>query len=152
MGIGAISALTDVTAAQLCRASADLVALTRTAPFAIITYLCNDSVPAAPTIETAYMQTGVRTTSYAGGSPPTGFPSAARVSNGKVTVTFASSYADEYGVTGALTLTYALIAVSATSAVHRVGMYEYSGNAVTVTILDDTAAAVSDPRVTLLVG
>src|SRR5688500_11807960 len=73
---GAINALTDVDAEEYTRATADLAAVVRTAPFAIITYLNNDTGLAAPTIESALMMTGVRLVSYPGDSAPAGFPSA----------------------------------------------------------------------------
>lgn len=113
---GAIDALTDVGAEALCRLAADLEAIGRTAPFATITYLCNDGSPAAPTIECVYGMIGVRTTSYAGGSPPAGFPSAARNGNGDVTFTFASSYNDPYSVAGAFAIKHACGGIHGTTA------------------------------------
>ncbi len=105
---GVIDALTDVGAEAICRMSADLEACVRTCPFATITYLCNDSGTSPPTIEVVYMMTGVRTTSYAGNTPPSGFPSAARNGNGDVTFTFASTYSDAYAVSGAFTPQHAI--------------------------------------------
>lgn len=100
---GAIDPQTDVTAQQFARITADLAACQRTMPFAVITYLNNDGSPAAPTISSVLLQNGVTSASYAGDSPPTGFPSAARNGTGDVTFTFASSYLDAYGVSGAFT-------------------------------------------------
>src|SRR5574342_207944 len=98
---GVVNSITDVGAEDFCRMCSDLAAVARTSPMWIITYLCNDGSPAAPTIEIVRGATGVRLVSYAGGSPPTGFPSAARNGNGDVTFTFSATYADEYGVSGA---------------------------------------------------
>lgn len=95
---GAIDPETDVTAAELQRLSADLAAVARTVPFGYFVVQCNDTSPAAPTVVLASMATGVRTTSYEGASPPSGFPSLARTANGRFTITFASSYADEFNV------------------------------------------------------
>lgn len=97
---GAIDPETDVTAAELNRLSADLAAIARTAPFGYFVVQCNDSSPAAPTVTFASMATGVRTTSYEGDDPPSGFPTLARTANGKFTITFASSYNDEFSVAG----------------------------------------------------
>lgn len=113
---GVIDALTDVGAEALCRLAADLEALTRTGPFAMITYLCDDAGGNPPTIETVHMMTGVRLTSYAGGSAPVGFPSAARNGNGDVTFTLASSYTDAYGVAGTFAIKHACVSVHGTSA------------------------------------
>ncbi len=101
---GAIDALTDVDAKQFARLTADVAALQRVAPFCTITLLCSDSVPAAPTVESVVMQTGVASLSYLGSSPPTGFPTVTRNGNGDVSITFSSSYSDSYGVTGAFSI------------------------------------------------
>src|SRR5689334_20554830 len=87
---GVIDATTDVGAAELCRLAADIEAIVRTLPFATITYLCNDAAPAAPTILSVYMMTGIELVSYAGGSPPTGMPSGSRTGTGHNVFTFAS--------------------------------------------------------------
>ncbi len=104
LGQGVIDPLTDVGAEGYSRAMADAAACTRVAPFCELEILCSDSAPAAPTVVRAYMQTGKRDTSYAGDSAPSGFPSGARNGNGDITLTFASSYTDEYGVAGAFEL------------------------------------------------
>lgn len=95
---GVIDPTTDVSATELARLAADMEAIVRTMPFMVITYLNNDSSPAAPTIEVVYIMTGVRTTSYAGDAAPAGFPSAARNGTGDVTFTLDSSYSDPYSV------------------------------------------------------
>ncbi len=101
---GVIDPLTDVGAEGFSRAMSDLAAAVRTAPFCQAVLVCSDSVPAAPTFQRVEMQTGVRATSYLGSAAPTGFPSAARNGNGDVTLTFASSYADEFGIAGSFEL------------------------------------------------
>ncbi len=98
---GAIDPETDVTAEQLKRLSADLAAVARVTPFGFFVVQCNDTSPAAPTVTQAHMATGVRLTSYEGDAAPTGFPTLARVSDGRFTITFSSSYSDEYSVSGA---------------------------------------------------
>lgn len=105
LSLGSIDARTDVNAEQIKRLTADLAAVVRTAPFAVIDYVCNDTAPAAPTILRCRLQTGVVFESYPGDNPPQGFPSAARLSDGKVRFTFPVSPVDDYGATIALNLT-----------------------------------------------
>jgi hypothetical protein len=147
---GAIDALTDVAAEEFVRMTADLAAAGRTSPFAILTFLNNDASPAAPTIESVLMMTGVRTTSYAGGSPPSGFPSGARNGTGSTTITFASSYLDEYGVSGALALRAAIATGHGSAYVAAVATFATS-TAVDVRCYDAAGAALGDKRVTLAV-
>lgn len=97
---------TDVGAEAIARASSDQAAVTRTAEFLVLTATCNDGSPAAPTVHAVNMMTGV-TTTYAGDSPPAGFPALARTGNGAFTCTFEDEYTDEYGVTGAFGITHA---------------------------------------------
>jgi hypothetical protein len=150
--VGVVDAQTDVGAEDFCRLASDVAALARTADFAVITYLCNDSVPAAPTIEVVYMMTGTRVTSYAGDNPPSGFPSAARNGNGDVTFTFASSYADDYGVSGSFAPVHCMTTVQSNSSVQAFDAHwEISGQTVRVRVVNDSGAAVSNPRVTLVV-
>src|SRR5262245_3366112 len=109
-GQGVVNPRTDVGAAHIARMAADLEAAVRTAPFAVLTIKNQDTQherldsggrgtgfidpgPDAPLIESPFMMTGVRTMSYAGAFPHTGFPPAARNGTGDVTLTFASSYA-----------------------------------------------------------
>lgn len=151
LGKGAIDALTDVAAEEFSRAVSDQAAAVRTAPFAIITYLCNDSSPAAPTVECVFMMTGVRLTSYGGGFPPAGFPSAARNGNGDVTFTFASSYTDEYGISESFAPRHAETTAHGIGAGAREANFSISGQTVRVAVVDDSGAGVQDPRVTLVV-
>jgi hypothetical protein len=143
-----IDALTDVGAEALCRLAADLEAVSRTAPFATITYLNNDGTPAAPTIEVVYGMIGVRSTSYAGDAAPAGFPSAARNGAGHVTFTFLSTYADAYGVDGTYAPKHAVGSVHGTTAGEPV--FEVSGQTVVVRAFNG-ASALSDTRVTISV-
>lgn len=144
---GPIDPTTDLAAEEHARMVADQAAVVRTAAFAVISYTCNDSSPAAPTINVALLMTGVNLISYAGNSPPAGFPSAARNSNGDVTFTFASSYVDEYGVTGA----FAPLIATATGrgSTPMMVVCDITGNTVRVRAFDDTGAAIQNARVTL---
>ncbi len=147
---GAIDPLTDVAAEEFSRAQSDLAACARTQPFAVITLQCNDTSPAAPTIWSVLMMTGVRLTSYPGDTPPTGFPSGARNGTGDITLTFASSYLDEFGVSGS----FAPIQAKGTGASGStfVGVTcEISGVTVVVRCFDSAGAAVADKYATITV-
>lgn len=150
MGLGVVNSLTDVGAEDFCRMCSDLAAVARTAAMWVITYECNDSSPAAPTIEVADGMTGVRLVSYEGDNAPTGFPSASRNGNGDVTVTFDASYDDEYGVAGAW------VPVTADAGLHGstggAAPCVISGSTVRVRAISHAGAAISDARVTLEVG
>lgn len=150
MGQGVVNALTDVGAEDFCRMCSDMAAVARTAAMWVITYLCKDSVPAAPTIEIVDGMTGVRLVSYAGDAAPTGFPSAARNGNGDVTFTFGASYSDDYGVAGAWTPKTADGGLHGTTGGAAPAVI--SGSTVRVRAISHAGAAISDARVTLEVG
>lgn len=145
---GMIDALTDVGAEELTRIAADMEALARVSPFATLTYLCSDAAPAAPTVETVYMMTGVRVVSYLASAAPTGFPSAARTGTGEVLFTFATSYTDAYGVVGAFAPAHAM--ASAHGAGEAACTVEISGATVRVRTYAN-GVAVGNRRVTLQV-
>lgn len=104
-GQGVVNPKTDISAAQFARLCADVAANSRTAPFSVVTLTCNDSSPAAPTVSYVnQMDVGISATSYAGDSPPSGFPTCTRVSDGKVQIAWPALPADDFGVTGALVI------------------------------------------------
>lgn len=147
---GAVDALTDVDAAQFARFTADQAAVTRTAPFAVITLLCKDTVPAAPTFEYVHMATGVRLTSYAGDAAPTGFPSGARNGTGDVTVTFASSYNDPYSVAGAFSIAHVKAGMIHTAVARAVAQVATS-TTIRLRAFDAADAALTDARICFMV-
>lgn len=148
---GVVDPLTDVGAEAICAIARDLTACDRTAPFAEVTYTNSDSSPAAPTVNAAYLMTGVRTTSYLASSAPTGFPSAARNGNGDVTFTFASSYLDDYGVSGAFGIQHAEATVhGSTACFATVEIVTSTTVRVRVFLHDGTASL--DKKVTLTVS
>jgi hypothetical protein len=151
MGVGPVNARTDVAAAEFSRMVSDVAAMACTAPMWVMTLLCNDGSSAAPTVEIALGMTGVRLTSYAGASPPTGFPSVARNNDGDFTITFAATYSDDYGVSGAWVPLNATATVAATTAAHRLATAVISGSTVRVRIFNDAGAAVADQRVSVVV-
>lgn len=147
---GSIDPETDVSAEEVQRLSADLAAIARVAPFGQFDITCNDTSPAAPTVNSAYMLTGTRTTSYEGDAAPTGFPAAARVSNGVFTLTFSSSYSDEYSVAGTFLVQPGMCAlVSATSG--GVTVVRTSDTVLTVYAYTSVGVAKSNARVVLSV-
>lgn len=150
LSVGVVDAQTDISAEQFARMVADLEALMNTAPFAVITYQNNDTTPGAPTILSAKLMTGVTATSYSGGSPPAGFPSASRTAPGDVTFTFASSYADAFGVSGPFVPVDSL-AQSQVVGTARSNTSVVSGQTVRVRCFLSSGSAASDDIVTLMV-
>lgn len=151
MGIGPIDALTDWSAEEICRMTADLAACVRTAPFAVITFTTNDLSPAAPTISAINLMTGVLSVSYAGNAAPAGYPSASRVGDGRVRFAFSSSYSDEYGVSGAFSPTHAIATVHSDSAAYIVTTSVNTGGVGTVDVRAYTDAGVAAQDVTITV-
>lgn len=133
---------TDLGAEALCRMAADLAAVVATCPMAVVTLKSNDASPAAPTILAVNMMTGVRASSYAGDAAPTGFPSGARVSTGKNTLTFSASYADAYGIVQPFAPTHCTIGPQGTSFLDV--SWSISGSVVTLACFDATGAALGD--------
>ncbi len=135
---GSVNAQTDVDAASFCRLCADVAALQLVAPFAIITWTCNDSgTPAAPTITAANLMTGT-TLSYEGDAAPSGYPSGARNGDGDCTFTFPSSPTDDYNVTEELTIRHCLPG-SAWALTYAT--YLLSGSTVQVALIDATTGS-----------
>ncbi len=91
---------TDVGAEAFARLVADMEAVVRTAPFVVLRVTCNDTTPAAPTIQLVNQMTGIRESSYEGDAAPSGMPSGARNGDGDITLTWSSSYNDPYSVSG----------------------------------------------------
>ncbi len=152
---GVTNPLTDVGAESFVRMCADLAAVSRTAPFATLTVLCDDGTPAPPTIIVVNQMTGVRLVSYVGNAAPAGFPSAARNGNGDVTLTWANSYTDSYGVSGFLNIAHAQATVSSSAAAVATAVIsdaDADGHAETVRVrcfLFPSGTAPVSPRFTL---
>lgn len=145
---GVIDAQTDVGAQELARIAADMEALVRTMPFAVITYLNRDASPLPPLVEVVYMMTGVVLVAYSGDAPPSGFPAAARNGTGDVTFSFASSYADPYGTAGQFGAKHAGgMALSASPTIVTAEIV--TATTVRVRCATDAGVAVGDRRVTL---
>lgn len=147
---GVIDPETDVSAEQLARMATDLAAVARVAPFAVLDITCNDTSPAAPTINSCLMNTGIRTTSYEGDAAPTGFPTAARVATGRFTLQFSSSYSDDYSVSGTFIVRPG-IGSHADTAGGTVAVIRDGDTTLTVRAFTAAGAADSDARVTVVV-
>lgn len=144
---GAIDSLTDVDASQFSRLAADVAALQRVMPFCTITLLCDDSTPAAPRVEFIHMQTG-NTSSYLGSAPPSGFPALSRNGNGDVSITFASSYSDPYGVSGTFAISSILPGLISTAA-GEVAAEKVSSTVVRLRAFTSAGSAISNARMTV---
>lgn len=138
---GAVNPRTDVTAEQFSRLVADLEALVRVGSFAVITFTCNDTVPAAPTVDDYDSMAG---------TAPTG----ARVSSGVVTFTWDASYLDPYGVSGDIHIAHAIVTGTSASQVGTVVLSDPDVNSknerATVTI-EENGAPIADASATLVV-
>ena len=149
LSLGMIDATTDLDAAHIQRLAADLEAVVRTAPMATITLTMNDAGAAAPTITSVFMMTGVNETSYEGTDAPAGYPTAARVTDGVVTVSLATTYSDPYGVAGDYAIGHAKACFQGTVAGDCT--VTTSGSDITVYAWDATGAAFSDGTISLTV-
>ncbi len=148
---GAIDALTDVSAEQFSRLTADAAALARVVPFCTLTVECNDSgTPAVPTFLYVHMATGARLVSYEGNAAPTGFPSGSRNGTGDITITFASSYNDPYSVAGAFSISHAKAGMIHTAVARAVAQVATS-TTVRLRAFDAADAALADAKITLQV-
>jgi len=148
---GVVNPRTDVGAEGFSRLVADVAALVRTAEFCSMLVQCDDVTPGPPTVLNCRLMTGVAATSYVGNAPPSGFPSVARNGNGDVSVTFAGSYSDEYGVAGTFIVKDPVANLVASSG--GVSVPERVSSAVIrVRSFDLSAVAVSNAKFTLTVG
>jgi hypothetical protein len=108
LGLGKINPLTDVDAGDICRVAGDLTAVGRTAPFLSMTLTAQDTAVLAPLVHSVQiMSSDAYTVDYTGSSPPSGMPTVTRVSNGVILVTLASTYADDFGAVGTMTIEHA---------------------------------------------
>jgi len=135
--VGTVNPRTDLSAQNLCRIAADLAAIARTAPFAIIKFTCNDSSPAAPTILTYWSMAG-------------GQPTPSRNGTGDVTFTWSASYDDPYGVAGSINIFGTVATVDVLSSTRFCTTLSGSVSA-RIQVWNDAGAAVGDQTVTAIV-
>ena len=149
MARGIINPKTDVGADAIMRLSDHLSSAVRTASTLKITYTNNDSSPAAPSVNSIVLQTGIDLDGYVdGSSPPSGFPSFARNGTGDITLTVASSYTDAYGVSGAFAIHGAEATVNGSGNVNASAVWTATTVRVRV-YTADTGAALADQQVTV---
>lgn len=151
LGEGAINAKTDVAAEEFSRMVADAAAMARTAPFMVAMFSCDDSTPGAPLVEYVAMMTGIQTTWYTGDAPPTGFPLFERVSDGIITITFASTYTDEYGVVGDFTPRIAQASARGSGTPFRTARASASGQVVQIAIVDGAGTPIANAPASIVV-
>jgi hypothetical protein len=151
-GQGPVNPQTDVSAAQFIRLAADVAALSRVAPFAVLTIQCNDTVPAAPTVVRAQQMTAVSLAGYEGASPTGDFPTLTRVSDGVFDVVWPTSVADDYGVEQAVDLVHAHASLQNGSAYSSVRPTRLSAISWRFAAQDDSGTPIDDALVTIKVG
>jgi len=148
---GVVDPRTDVGAAEIMRLASDLAAMTRVAPFCVINYTADDTGTADPDVNWCVMQTQIDTDGWAAGATPTGFPVLARTGDGVVTITFASSYSDDYSVSGSFTV-HAAEGCSNANASLAVDCELTSATVVTASVYNSAAGtAATDKTVTVSV-
>ena len=141
--VGTINPRTDLSAENLCRIAADLAAVARTAPFSVVAFQCNDTVPAAPTVSKYFAMAG---------TAPTG----TRNGNGDVSFVWPESFADDYGIVANANIVAAVATPQQTMAGMLFASVQISdadadgiNETVRVRVVDSTGAAVSDAVVSL---
>lgn len=147
---GVVNPRTDVGAEAITRMAADLSAIVRTADFFEADITCHDGSPDDPTINSVLMMTGVRASSYEGDAPPTGFPGVVRNGTGDVTITFASTYTDPYGVSEAFAPAFVHVSMQGTAFADAT--YVISGQTVRIRVFDAAGSALGDRRFTVTVS
>lgn len=149
--LGVINPKTDVSAVQFARLCADMAAVARVAPFSVITLTCDDTSPAAPTVNGLRQMNGVSSTGYVGDSPPAGMPTCTRVSDGKVQIAWPPSVSDEFGISGDVILDHAHASVLGESAyasvvIEKINDYTWTFEAF------DVSAEIPDAQMCIEVG
>lgn len=116
LNIGPVNPRTDVSCAQFLRLVADMASATRAMPLCTIEFTCRDTLTTDPLITSVTGQIWSYSGSgFDGGSPPTGYPTVTRIGDGHVRVTFASSYSDDFGVSGDIAVRAAIPSSASTT-------------------------------------
>lgn len=145
---GVINARTDVSAAQFLRLAADLAGVARTAPVGSAQWLCNDSVPAAPTIQFASCGATRSSAAYAGDAAPAGLPSASRLGNGSIRLTFPTNSEDDFGV--AVSITPLIWIPTLQNSAGFITVVQSGTRAFDVSAVNTSSVALSNPTVSIL--
>lgn len=88
---------TDVGADAIQRMAADLAAVSRMANFCEVAFSANSS-GSSVTVTACRTMAGILSGTYAGTSPPAGFPTVTHVSANVLSIAIGKSYADDYSV------------------------------------------------------
>lgn len=150
----AVDPLTDVDAASFARLTNDIAAVTRTVPFAILSFgalVRPETRPGRPVpspiwvVSHARTMTGVRVLPYEiGAPPPVGYPRVDRVGTGDYTITFASEYTDSYGVSAPFAVSHVQPGSAVHTSVCRVVAEVVDAQSVRVRVYDSGGAPI-DP-------
>lgn len=143
-----------VTAKQHARLCADLVAVKRTLPFAVVTLVGTDDIGGyQPNVESVYSQVGVSTTTYTGNTPTyTWQPTTLVLDVGTYYLSWSASFVDAYGVREPVNFKHARATVHGSTA--AAAHCAVTANTVTVYVYEQAAggpALFADQRVTLVV-
>lgn len=103
LDLGAPNVLDSVTAGEYAALAQAIAWIAATAPMFVLR-ITDNGTGSPPPVEAFSMVSGYAT--YTGNAPPSGFPAVAYVSTGVHTVTIASPYSDDAGVSGGFTANY----------------------------------------------
>lgn len=145
---GPVNPVTDLTAAQLRRLTADLAGVSRMAPFCRLRIQLNDGTPAAPTIVASVVPNASRSQSYEGDAAPDGFPTATRLGNGQIRITLPAEFTDDANETAAATILFPEAEV--VGAAHRATIATFTATTVDIHVTEaTTTTAVLDQIITV---
>lgn len=145
--LGSINPRTDFSVAQFLRMTADLSACARVAAFSSVSLTCNDTSPAAPTIDAAHQMNGVAPTGYTGDSPPSGFPTFTRVANGSVQGVWPSAPSDDFSVSATFAIKHVRADVVNHGSYSGVEITKVSDTTFTFEAVDSGGSAISDAEI-----
>lgn len=149
---GVVNPQTDVSAAQLVALCATAAAVSRVAPFAVLTIQCNDTSPADPTVVRAQQMTAVSLSGYEGGAPTGDFPTLSRVGDGEFDVVWPTAVEDDFGVSADVDLRHAHASVQGESDYTAVAPTRTNAYTWRFAARYDDGSPVDDALVTIEVG
>jgi hypothetical protein len=152
-GIDPLGGGTDLSPNALNRLATDMSAACRTMPICVINYTSRYSQSLEPAVNYCALPSGVYSGApYDGGSPPNGFPTVTEDPNSLSTITLPSSFTDPYGVSGSVTVTFAVatIGLSATKLPYVTARI-YAGNVILVRASDINSSLREDVQITVVV-
>lgn len=145
---GKINAQTDVGAEEIMRLSADLAAVQRTADWCTAKMVADDTTTQTVTVGPINQMTGNQSTTYAGATPPSGFPTVTRIAAGHYRAVWSTSYTDEYSVSGSLNIIGGYGTIVGAAGSISVVPYDAASDGLAegadIYVYDDTGAALID--------